>query len=279
MVDRLRSALAGEAPVFVHHEFGPWGLPPLGAGRAIELEWDEGDIEVEPADLVARFPASCPIGIVADRLREVGLALPYGPMLSLDDPGGVDGSWSLATALGLDLPHRLEARFGSWRTWILGARLMLADGTVAKSGSKVVKSVAGYDVHKLVVGARGCLAVLLDVTFRVWPASAIETDGLEPAAKSGRPLWIQRTLATDFDRAREAAGDRLLLADPESSTLWAEVPVGEELRRFPHDYVVRSGCGRANLVIDESVQAGLIRRAKDLFDPERRLNPGCLGVV
>jgi len=157
---------------------------------------------------------------------------------------------------------------------------MLADGTIAKSGSKVVKSVAGYDVHKLVVGARGCLGVLLDVTVRVWPLAAIDLPDPSPSSPSrAGSVWVQRTLATDFARAIESAGNRLLLADREGATLWADVAPGDSLPRYAHDFLIRSGCGADNLQVVDPVQVRLLRRAKDLLDPEHRLNRGCLGVV
>ena len=47
--------------------------------------------------------------------------------------------------------------------------LALADGTLARSGGKVVKNVAGYDLSKLVTGAFGTLGVITSATFRLHP--------------------------------------------------------------------------------------------------------------
>jgi glycolate oxidase FAD binding subunit len=63
----------------------------------------------------------------------------------------------------------LRLKYGSLRDLIIGMTIVLADGTVAKSGGKVVKNVAGYDLHKLMTGAFGTLGVVTEVTFRLHP--------------------------------------------------------------------------------------------------------------
>jgi len=67
-------------------------------------------------------------------------------------------------------PRRL--RFGAPRDRILGARFALADGTLARSGGRVVKNVAGYALHRLLCGSRGGLAVLLEASLKLAPAPA-----------------------------------------------------------------------------------------------------------
>jgi glycolate oxidase FAD binding subunit len=63
----------------------------------------------------------------------------------------------------------LRLKYGSLRDLIIGMTIVLADGTIAKSGGKVVKNVAGYDLHKLMTGAFGTLGVIAEVTFRLYP--------------------------------------------------------------------------------------------------------------
>ena len=61
----------------------------------------------------------------------------------------------------------LRLRYGSLRDLIIGMTIVLADGTVARTGGKVVKNVAGYDLHKLMTGAFGTLGVITEITFRL----------------------------------------------------------------------------------------------------------------
>src|SRR5229473_4977430 len=63
----------------------------------------------------------------------------------------------------------LRLRFGSLRDLVIGVTLALADGTVASSGGRVVKNVAGYDLPKLVTGALGTLGVITRAIFRLHP--------------------------------------------------------------------------------------------------------------
>src|SRR5918993_3058791 len=64
-------------------------------------------------------------------------------------------------------PRRL--RYGTVRDLIIGIKVVLADGTVAKAGGKVVKNVAGYDLSKLFTGSLGTLGVIAEANFRLHP--------------------------------------------------------------------------------------------------------------
>jgi glycolate oxidase FAD binding subunit len=63
----------------------------------------------------------------------------------------------------------LRLRYGGLRDLIIGMTIVLADGTIAKTGGKVVKNVAGYDLHKLMTGSFGTLGVITEVNFRLHP--------------------------------------------------------------------------------------------------------------
>jgi glycolate oxidase FAD binding subunit len=91
--------------------------------------------------------------------------------------------------LPLDPPHADEAtiggvvaanstgfwrsRYGGVRDLLIGATTVLGDGTIARSGGRVVKNVAGYDLNKLLVGSLGTLGVVVECTFKVVPRPAL----------------------------------------------------------------------------------------------------------
>jgi glycolate oxidase FAD binding subunit len=63
----------------------------------------------------------------------------------------------------------LRMRYGSLRDLVIGMTIVLADGTIARSGGKVVKNVAGYDLPKLLTGSFGTLGIITEATFRLHP--------------------------------------------------------------------------------------------------------------
>ena len=84
------------------------------------------------------------------------------------------------------------------RTLLLGMEAVLADGTVFRSGARVVKSVAGFDVHKLLVGSRGRLfaATTLHLRLRPRPRASVwfRREGLD-ASQALRLFLTLRALA------------------------------------------------------------------------------------
>jgi glycolate dehydrogenase FAD-binding subunit len=83
----------------------------------------------------------------------------------------------------------LRQRYGGLRDLIIGMTIVLADGTIAHTGGKVVKNVAGYDLHKLMIGAFGTLGVVASVNFRLHsiPRSmqsfTVSAKSVEPAGR------------------------------------------------------------------------------------------------
>ncbi|HZW74705.1 MAG TPA: FAD-binding oxidoreductase, partial [Caldimonas sp.] len=68
----------------------------------------------------------------------------------------------------------LRLRYGPLREQVLGAQLATPDGALVRTGARVVKSVAGYDAHKLLTGSFGTLGVIVEATLRVAPLPETE---------------------------------------------------------------------------------------------------------
>jgi glycolate oxidase FAD binding subunit len=119
-------------------------------------------VEHAAGDLVARLQAGARMGEVAAVLAGAGQEI------ALDVPPGATAGGIVAS--GLAGPRRL--RYGSPRDLLIGITIVRADGTVARSGGKVVKNVAGYDLGKLFAGSAGTLGLITEVTFRLHPLPA-----------------------------------------------------------------------------------------------------------
>jgi glycolate oxidase FAD binding subunit len=137
-----------------------WGPPPERADVILDTTALTGVVEHEAGDLVVTVRAGA---LLAD--LQAALAS-HGQRLALDgDHGGATVGGLVAH--GLAGPSRL--RYGTLRDLLIGATFVRPDGVVARTGGKVVKNVAGYDLGKLLHGSWGTLAVLTEVVFRLHP--------------------------------------------------------------------------------------------------------------
>ena len=118
--------------------------------RIVEHTW---------ADLTVTVESGCRVGVLQDALRAHGQRVAMDPLWP--DRATVGGVLSTNDTAALRL------RFGGLRDLIIGTTIALPDGTIARSGGKVVKNVAGYDLSKLVTGAFGTLGVITSATFKL----------------------------------------------------------------------------------------------------------------
>jgi glycolate oxidase FAD binding subunit len=140
------------------------GNRPSRYDLALETTGLAGILEYRPDDLVA-------VGLAGTRLADAqALFARHGQWLALDPPHAMSTTLGGTLATNASGPHRL--RYGTAKDLVLGMQVAYADGTLARSGAKVVKSVAGYDIHKMHVGALGTLGVILEVALRLHPLPA-----------------------------------------------------------------------------------------------------------
>lgn len=121
-------------------------------------------IEHEPGDL------TCTAGADVDLAELQAVLARGGQMLALDPPGAAGMTLGEAFAAAAFGPR--AHRYGLPRDLVLGVTVRLADGTVARGGGRVVKTVAGYDLPKLFTGAGGRLGEILELTLRLHPLPA-----------------------------------------------------------------------------------------------------------
>jgi glycolate oxidase FAD binding subunit len=139
-------------------------------GERVSIERDGGDVvlstgrldrmlEHEAGDLTAIVEAGMRLGDLD------ALLAAHGQMLALDPPGNPTIGGCIAANLSGPRRHR----YGTARDLVIGVTVVLADGTIASSGGKVVKNVAGYDLGKLFCGSEGRLGLIARVALRLHP--------------------------------------------------------------------------------------------------------------
>ncbi len=139
----------------------PLSTPPDGA-VGLDVSGLAGIIEYEPGEFTFTALAGTPIAEIDAALAEHGQFLPFDPPLA--EAGATLGG---TVAAGLSGPGRY--RYGGVRDFILGVRYVDGAGEAVRTGGKVVKNAAGFDLSKLMVGSLGALGILVELTFKVFP--------------------------------------------------------------------------------------------------------------
>jgi glycolate oxidase FAD binding subunit len=122
-------------------------------------------LEHAAGDLVARVQA----GVTLRQLA--GVLGAAGQRLALDPPpaAGGSGAGTVGGLIAAGVAGPLRLRYGTPRDLLIGITVVRADGTMARSGGKVVKNVAGYDLGKLFAGSYGTLGLITEAAFRLHP--------------------------------------------------------------------------------------------------------------
>jgi glycolate oxidase FAD binding subunit len=244
-----------------------WGAPPRRCDLIIDTQRLNQVLEHAAGDLVVRVQAGVTLGQLAGVLGAAGQQLALDPPPGLANgpngpaggpnggsAGGPNGGSAGGSAggpvggsaggsptiggmlaTGTSGPRRL--RYGTPRDLVIGITVVRPPGIVAKSGGKVVKNVAGYDLGKLYAGSYGTLGLITEAVFRLHPvpaAAAFVTAGYADTAAASQA-------------AAAAAGTDL-------------APVAVELDRPGRDGLVRVA------VLLEGDPAGVAERAALLRD-------------
>jgi glycolate oxidase FAD binding subunit len=141
-----------------------WGNPGARADIVLSTASLNRVIEHAWGDMTVTVEAGCTIADLQSTLAQHGQRLAMDPLWpETATVGGI---------LATNDSGALRLRFGGLRDLIIGVTVALPDGTLAMSGGKVVKNVAGYDLPKLMTGSLGTLGVITRANFRLHPLPA-----------------------------------------------------------------------------------------------------------
>jgi glycolate oxidase FAD binding subunit len=138
------------------------GMPPERYDVALDVSGMQQIAYYDPADLTLSVDAGMSLAELNEELARQQQFLPLGvPFYEECTVGG---------AIAAGLSSSLRNSFGSARDFLLGAEFVNGAGARTKSGGRVVKNVTGYDLHKLLIGSLGTLAVITRLNFRTFPS-------------------------------------------------------------------------------------------------------------
>ncbi|MER3412989.1 MAG: hypothetical protein C4341_01890 [Armatimonadota bacterium] len=252
---------------------------PMRARRTLSTQRLSGIVEWRPDDLVVTVRAGTPLAELQAALAERGQCLPLPPwqdaleFLAAGAPGTIGG------LVAARLPTRWDARTRGARYWVLGLRVLLANGEVIRCGSSAVKNVAGYDIQKLFTGSWGALGIICEATLRVFPKAMFEEQpsAVPPASFEGR-FAIARTVRTEVRPYVEAIEPVESVVDEETGTAWMRLDSPTPPVPPRNGWLLCGGFGERNFpTLDGNFD--IMQRIKARLDPSGVLNPGVFGAL
>jgi glycolate oxidase FAD binding subunit len=162
------------------------GMPPARYDVALRIVFSEL-ISFDPGDLTLSVGAGHQLNLLNQQLAA------HGQFLPMDTYSG--GNNSVGGALAVNASGPLRHAYGTARDFLLGLEFVTGEGVRTKSGSRVVKSVSGYDIHKLHIGALGTLGVITSANFRTFPLPPARATFLFRFRDAAGALALRRTIA------------------------------------------------------------------------------------
>lgn len=161
---------------------------PTADAETLAVAGHAGIVDYEPSELVVTVRAGT-------RLAELEAVLAeHGQMLGFEPPHfGATASVGGTLACAFSGPRRPFA--GSARDFVLGCKIVNGLGEELNFGGQVIKNVAGFDVSRLMVGARGSLGLLLQCSLRVLPRPETEATVAFPIAEPAAAIEFMNRLA------------------------------------------------------------------------------------
>ena len=226
------------------------GNPMRQIELVLSLERMRRIVDYSPPDLTATVEA----GLKLTEFNEMTLA--ERQWLPLDPPGVSSSSLGAIVSCNSSGPLRLG--FGLPRDYVIGMSLVHADGSTSKSGGKVAKNVAGYDMNKLYVGSYGTLAIISQITFKLRPVPDCSSTVLFTSSHQSNLFQLAGSvLQSDLQPAAVVLACRL----SESMALCAQEDA--LLMRFiDNEAAVKSQVNRVISMLDSSHEVSVLTQVE-----------------
>jgi glycolate oxidase FAD binding subunit len=281
-----------------------WGRPTPPADVELATSGLDRILAHDAGDFTAELEAGVPLA------RAQAAFAHEGQMLALDPPLGPGAAATIGGIVATGDSGPLRHRYGAPRDLVVGARVALGDGTIAQSGGRVIKNVAGYDLAKLFAGSFGTLGVILSVNVRLHPlhpssatalgacadpdrladaaravsAAPLELDALDVAWRAGRGGVLARCRGPQAVRRAERAAR--LFADlglerpdvtDDDEGLWERQRAGQRSRGQALVRIAAAPSGLAGVLRASDACSGTLVGRAALGSSFVQLDPGAVG--
>src|SRR5574341_553876 len=141
-------------------------LQPCSKGvTLVDMTGLQGLIEYQPEEFTFTAWAGSRVADIQAALSEHGHYLPFDPVL-------VEHGATLGGTVASGLSGAGRYRYGGLRDFLLGVKFLDGMGNLVRSGGRMVKNAAGFDLSKFMVGSLGQYGILVELTFKVFPGPA-----------------------------------------------------------------------------------------------------------
>ncbi|WP_290813295.1 FAD-binding oxidoreductase [Halovivax sp.] len=192
---------------------------PVFAGISLDLTEMDAVIDVRPDDFQLDVQPGVMGGAIDEAVAQYGLFFP--PLPSSGDISTIGGM------IANDASGMQTVKYGEVSDWVRALEVVLADGTVIRTGSRAIKSSSGYNLTDLFVGSEGTLGVITRATLGL--------AGVPEQIRGGRAIFPTLDDAAEavFDAVRSGVDvAKIELVDELSATM-ANAYLGLELPDAP----------------------------------------------
>ncbi|MEO0493599.1 MAG: FAD-binding protein [Actinomycetota bacterium] len=285
--------IGADDPIAVQGNGTRWHLGGVLHESARLVEAPTGVVDYQPSEMVVTVRAGTPVAELHELLGA------SGQTTALPERGGTVGG---AVVVGENRLDRLGR--GSVRDAVLQVRYVSAEGEIVTGGGPVVKNVSGFNLPKLIVGSLGTLGLVAEVVLRTNPLPPVQRwvraekvdprDLRDALLRPGAVLWdgtsswaLVEGHEVDVDAEIEKLSALAELATVDGPPdlppyRWRLSPQGAAHVDTMADGAFVASIGVGTVWADEAapphepdpVATQVAERAKLLFDPRGRLNPG-----
>lgn len=131
--------------------------------KSIVIHFSKMDkiLEINKEDLTMKVEPNATIKNIQDEAKKFNLFFPPDPSnLAVSTIGG-------AIALNSGGPRTFK--YGSTKNYVINLKVVLSNGEIVETSSKIAKDVTGYDLTSLFIGSEGTLGIIVEATLRLIP--------------------------------------------------------------------------------------------------------------